>query len=189
MNIPWDLLKDLLVTLVGTFVGVFGAFWLERRRREGEDRRHYANTLNAIRADLANLWGTSQRTVEHLGKIGRPHPLFPAETPALQAALASSSFFDRVPFGLVTCLITLATMLRSIHAAFANQLAPPDNVALKIWVETLIRVLSHVQNVLDEEVKPLGKPIVKTTNDAKVIDGLHKAIRGEGAPPPSAPSN
>ena len=177
----WDLLKDLLVTLVGTFAGVFGAFWLERRRREAEARRHYANTLNAIRAYLANLWATSQRTVEQLGQSGRPHPLFPPDTPALEAALASSSFYDRVPYGLVTCLIVLSNVRRSIHATFTNNLAPRDNEALKTWVETLLRVLSHVQEVLDEEAKPLGKPVVRTTIDAKIIDGLNNAIRGECA--------
>ncbi len=184
----WGLLADLGVTLVGTFTGVFVAFLLDRRSREAEAVGHYANTLNSIRADLANLWAVTKHASEHLERSGTPFDLFPPDTPALDAALSNSAFYDRAPYGLVNCLIVISNMRRSFGGAFGNHLVSRDNQKLKAQIVQLQRVISYVQPVVDDVVKPLKKPIIKTPYDTVVIEGLKKAMRGETAAPPSTTS-
>jgi hypothetical protein len=181
-------LVDLFVTLFGTFAGVGLAFWLDRLSREAEAVRHYANTLNSIRADLANLWAVTNQASEHLLHSGAPFDLFPPDTPAVDAALANSAFYDRAPFSLVNCLIVVSTLRRSLGSAFRDHLASRDNQRLKSQIDQLFRVVSHIQRVVDDEATPLGKPVIRTPHDVLVLDGLKKAMRGENAEPPSGTS-
>lgn len=177
MNV-WGLLADLFVTLFGTFVGVFLAFWLDRRSREAEAVRRYANTLNSIRADLANLWAIIKQASDHLSKNDVPFHLIPPDIPAVNAALANSAFYDRAPYGLTTCLIVLSNLHHSFCAAFGDNVFSLNNARLKPQIEQLLRVISHIQRVADEEAKPLGKPLVRTPQDVAILDELRKAMRG-----------
>jgi len=177
----WNWILDLLVTLIGSGVGVFLAFELEHRRRDTEAVRHYANTLNSIRADLANLRSLTKQTSERMTQSGAPWNLFPPDTPALDAALSNSAFYDRVPYGLVSCLIVVANLRRSLSGAFRNSQPPRDNESLRTQLDLLLRTVSYVQLLVDDAVKPLGKPIVRTSQDGVILDGLNQAIKGKTA--------
>jgi hypothetical protein len=178
--IKWEVLINLLVTLFGTFVGVYWAFWLDRRQQEARAKKGYANTLNSIRADTANLGAICRGVAEHIGQSEVKTALLPIEAPALEAALASPAFYERAPYGLLTCLIVLATSRRGIQKVLAqSQLPPPSE--LKPMVEQLGRGLAYIGKVLDDEIKPLGSPIVSTPHDKQVIEGLKAAQRGENA--------
>ncbi len=142
--------------------------------------RGYANTLNSIRADLSNLWVLCRRVSETLAKGRGLQSIFPLESPALDAALVNPAFYDRVPYGLVTSLIVLSNARREIQSALEKSPAPSDvDPGIKKQVDALIRTIVHVQSVLDDEVKPLGKPIIRTPRDVQVIDGLKQARRGQ----------
>lgn len=173
-------LPELLVTLFGTFAGVFFAFWLDRRQQETHAKNNYASTLNSVRADLANLGAICRKVAEHLGRNEVRLTLTPIEAPALDAALTNPSFYDRAPYGLLTCLIVTATSRRAIQNIFA-QAQPMSPTELRPMMEELLRTLSYVGTILDDEIRLLDKPIIRTPRDVQVIDGLKAARRGENA--------
>jgi hypothetical protein len=171
-------LPELLVTLFGTFAGVFFAFWLDRRQQEAHAKNNYASTLNSVRADLANLGAICRKVSEHLGRNEVRLTLTPIEAPALDAALTNPSFYDRAPYGLLTCLIVTATSRRAIQSMFA-QTQPMSPSELKPIVEELLHTLAYVGTILDDEIKLFDKPIIRTLHDVRIIDGLKAARRGE----------
>ncbi|MBA5865407.1 MAG: hypothetical protein GDA67_01790 [Nitrospira sp. CR1.3] len=169
---------DLFVTLTGTSVGVGLAFLLEYHQRERRAKSAYGDALNSIRADLANLGVICRHAAANIGTNQVRAALLSMEAPALDAALISPAFLERAPYGLRTCLITLATSRRAIQNILSQPPLPPP-AELKPMIDQLRRVIEYLGKVLDEEVKPLGRPILRTSRDKEVIAGLTAAMRGE----------
>lgn len=182
---------DLVVTLIGTFVGVFFAFWLDRRQQESNAKKRYGDTLNAARRDLANL-SSLLRELSRCLIPGRGWATMPPlEAPVVDAVRTDAAFYDQAPHGLVMCLTVLPTLCGRLRNELdhAKLVTAPDYAQLTRRASEVIRVIDYTQAVLDKEVNRLQQPVISRPEDRQIIEGLERAIRGEDQQGHSAPGS
>lgn len=114
----------------------------------------------------------------------------PLEAPVVDAIRINPAFHDQAPHGLVMCFTVIVTSRGRLqneldHAKLAS---PPDFAGLVHRANQVIRVIDYVQVVLDEEVKLLKQPVISSSRDIQIIEGLEKTMKGDNvqaAPRPS----
>jgi hypothetical protein len=186
----WEVLINLFITLIGTFVGVYLAFWLGRRQQEVQAMKRYADALNAARRDLANL-GSHCREIAHLlTPFAGWETIPPLEAPVVDAVRINPSFHEHAHHGLVICFTVIVTLRGKLQYDLdhAKSRVHLDISGLVQLANQMIRVIDFVQIVLDEEVKLLNQPVLSSTRDTTVIEGLEKAMKGASVQAPARPS-
>ena len=180
MLIESEVVRDLGVTLIGTFTGVLLAFTLSGWWQGRQARKKYADTLHSIRHDLAHLRTASRSISNQLPKGGKV--ALQLEAPVLDASLTSSAFQDRASHGLITCLRVLSGRRSALRTALEERVSngPDGTKNLQAQIHKLISAVEYIQRVLDEEVRNLGHPMYKTPEDTKMIQGLDEALHGSG---------
>ena len=91
---------NLGVTLLGTLVGVFLAFRLDRAWERHQSKQLYCQQLNACPYDLGNLRAICSKIGDQVA-VGSTN-ILEVEAPVLRAVLAGPILQEHCPHGLVT---------------------------------------------------------------------------------------
>lgn len=109
---------DLLIVIVGVFIGIEVANWNEARQGRNEERRYYSQLLVDLRGDLDSLSRAATRTRRHdqaaewvLAKLeGKPPPGVPPARLATAIHYAGFIFIPRAARGTYDELISTGNL-------------------------------------------------------------------------------
>ena len=178
--------QELLVTLLGTLIGVLAAFRLDRTWERRQSKQQYGQYLDACRYDLGNLHAICVRIKEQVS-VGSTN-MMQIEAPALEVLLTTPILHEHGAHGLIVALRSLSGFINTIsnimnHYRLASAVGRPLTqqgvTDTQNRMEQLVRVIEYVQGLIDAELKRLNLGVVRTKDDKEILDGLAKILRNE----------
>jgi hypothetical protein len=178
---------NLGVTLVGTLLGVFVAFRLDRIWERRQSRQLYCQQLNACRYDLGNLHAVCRRIKDQVAVASTN--ILEVEAPALRAILASPILQEHCPHGLVVVLTAVSALIAAtsnvmsqyrLAAAAGGAMTERGVTDTRDRMAQLLRGLEYAQHLIDQELQRFRVGVFKTSEDTQMMDGFAKALRGDG---------
>jgi uncharacterized membrane protein YccC len=178
--------QELLVTLLGTLIGVFAAFRLDRAWERRQSKQQYGQYLDSCRYDLGNLRAICRRIKEQVS-VGNTN-MMQIEAPALEALLTNPILHEHGPHGLIVALRSLSGFINTISnimnhyrlaSAFGRPLTQQGVNDTQNRMNQLVRVIEYIQGLIDAELDRLRLGVVRTKEDNEILDGLTKVLRNE----------
>ena len=131
-----DFWVNFLGNLGGALVGVWLAFWIERRRSRRDADRLYGHMLVSARSELAYLRPICVSIRDRL-KAGGNATRESFRVPATMAVLISPMTHERGPYSLVMALTATTTYAESTAGGFEKRPGPQShfyqNGTSRLW--------------------------------------------------------
>ena len=191
-----DFWVNFLANLGGALVGVWLAFWIERRRSRRDAERHYAHMLVSARSELGYLRPACVHIRERL-KAGGNATRESFSVPATRAVLIGPMTHERGPYSLVMALTAATTYAEAAADGFREAVRVSEPLLSKLDQPTVTaafnKLRSSLQNSVDRLQEIVGIAIesldaeivrlgVKVQHDAatQVVSGRIREILGRG---------
>lgn len=168
-------------------VGVLLAFRLNRSWESRQSGHLYCQQLNACRYDLASLHSILSKIQDQVA-VGSTN-ILEIEAPALRALLASPTLQEHCPHGLAVVLTAVSALITAtgnvmtqyrLAAAAGGSITEQGVANTRDRIAQLLRGLEYTQRQIDQELKRFRVGVAKTSKDTEMMDGLAKALRGDG---------
>ncbi len=172
-----------LIAFGATFFGVFISFWVERRRREAEDKKQFGHILQSVLVETERNYAT----LNHIKKTVSPGGACPESvfTDALQAALSDPLFHRWADPGLITAASFMRSQLAAINnllsgyrvtAALGTGMTEGDARGLRLSVEVALECIPVIQEVLRKTMSEHGADIITNGRSKEIRDRLGKIV-------------
>jgi len=182
-SIPGSTIIAAVIAFGATFSGIFVSFWIERRRKDQEEKDQFARLVRAIKVENIINDGLLRAVVRDTKPGVISMVSFQIETS--QAAMSDPRFYRWAD----QSLIYITAVVRTDLATFNNLLISYRDVVVrgrafgkvpveraKIIAETNLERVRLLDGVLDEALS--GQPIVNT-RFSEVSETLNKIIKGQ----------
>ncbi len=185
--VPGETALTAVIAFGATFSGVFVSFWVERRRKEAEEKGNFAQTLRGLLIESAGnhtMAGSLKKWTKE-GKAQTGEVL----TDTIQAALRDPLFYRWANHSLVATAqvvriqSTQVNNVLSMHrqaATFGHGMTPVSVKDLQIRAETIQEVLGVFQGLLERTMFEFGTAVVADERTQE-IDKRLAEIMGRGA--------
>lgn len=185
--VPGETALTAVIAFGATFSGVFVSFWVERRRKEAEEKGNFAQTAHGLLIESASnhaLAGSLKKWTRE-GKAQAGEVL----TDNIQAALRDPLFYRWANHSLVATAqvvriqLTQVNNVLSMHrqaATFGHGMTPVSVKDLQIRAETMQEVLGVFQELLERTMFEFGTAVVADERTQE-IDKRLAEIMGRGA--------
>ncbi len=175
-----------LIAFGATFFGVFISFWVERRRREAEDKERFGQMLRGILAESANNYATLGEIRNQAVRGGVPiHQL---HSDALEAALRDSLFHRMTGISILVASINVRdriAAMNNILSFLRQQVAAGESTTdsqrkgLRIRAGTGQAIIRVMETLMDEVTQRLNLPAVADDQITNVHQRLVEILRRE----------
>ncbi len=162
-----------LIAFGATFSGIFVSFWVERRRKEAEEKQRFARIIRSVLVESK----INDATLDLIRIKAGPGGAFPQETrtETLQAALSDPLFHRLAADSLILTVTNMRSHLASINnvlftyriaAAVGRPMNIDDAKTLQIFAQTGQEANLLMQEVLEnkdisaEQVSERSKQII-----------------------------
>jgi hypothetical protein len=179
-------LQDLLVTLIGTLIGVLAAFRLDRAWEHRQSKQRYGQYLDACRYDLANLHGICMAIKQQVSTSSTI--MLKIQAPVVDALLRDPILHEYGSHAFVVALRSTSGFIATtknimnhyrLTAAAGRSLTPTGVADTQGRMGQLVRVIEYVQGLVDTELKALKLGVVTTKEDEEILVKLRKILRDE----------
>lgn len=179
-------LLDFGITLLGTLIGVFLAFWLDRKWERRQSKELYARSVNACGYELSGLHPICETIRDQIGPSAAI--VLDVDVPALRALLASPALHEHCGHGLTVVLTSLSTFIASVRnlldsfgqvTLFGATLTEAGIARARDRMIQLLRAIEYAQGLLDQELQRLSFGVHRVPEDAAIVEGFNRALRGE----------
>jgi uncharacterized membrane protein YccC len=190
-NLVQDFSVNFFANLGGALVGVWLAFWLDRRRARRESKRLYGRVLHSCRFELGYLRSSAQHNLKALEAGNPPADLISVGLPATRGALVNPLVFEHVPRPLITVLNAVSDYTQANAKALEGFASVQPRLARSDAIQqagarlrkTLAESITRLENLigvavesLDEEIRYLGLAAKPDPADVAMGQRLKKIL-------------
>ena len=175
-----------LIAFGATFFGVFISFWVERRRREAEDKERFGRMLRGVLAESANNYATLGE-IRNQAVRGRV-PIHQLHSDALEAALRDSLFHRMTGISILVASLSARdriAAMNNILSFLREQVAAGQGTTdsqrrgLQIRAGTGLEIIRVMETLMDEATQRLNLPAVADDQITNVQQRLVEIVRRE----------
>ncbi len=182
-SIPGSTIIAAVIAFGATFSGIFVSFWVERRRREAEDKKQFGHILQSVLVETERNYAT----LNHIKKTVSPGGACPESvfTDALQAALSDPLFHRWADPGLIAAASFVRSQLGAINnllsgylvtAALGTGMTERDATDLRMSVEVALDCIPVMQEVLRNTMGEHDAETLTNGRSKEIRDRLGKIV-------------